>query len=135
MRHPAEPDREMSICTTAVYTHPDQLPDDARGLLDHAQRRSIALGVSWYRNLAQTVYPSSTAIHFYVLNRAGQAVAVLPLRAQKAALGWRGSALSNFYTALYEPALSDGLDPKDLQVLLRAVRSDFRSLSSLWFSP
>lgn len=131
----AKPDQETPDSVVEVFTHPDQLPTDACHLLDRAEQQSVELGVAWYRNLVDTLYPADRALRFYVLRQAGQAVAVLPLRAQKIAHGWQVSALSNFYTALYEPALIAQLKPRDLQPLLTALRNDFPALSSLRFSP
>ncbi len=118
-----------------VFHHPDALPQDVQALLARAEKHNLELGVAWYRNLVDTVYPSHPGLRFYVLRHEGQAVAVLPLRAEKARLGWHLKSLSNYYTALYEPALAVGLKPFELATLLRAIRLDFPGAASMTFSP
>jgi hypothetical protein len=91
--------------------------------------------MAWYRNLVSTVYPNCTELRFYVLRHGQQVVAVLPLRAEKARRGWQLHSLSNYYTALYEPALTPGLKPKEFAPLLTAVRLDFPGAGSIQFAP
>lgn len=118
-----------------AFRHPDELPADAMILLRRAERRKVELGAAWYRNLVETVYPSDPGLRFYVLKHLGNATAVLPLRAHKARLGWRLRSLSNYYTALYEPALAAGLKPLELAALLPTIQSDFPGTASMTLAP
>jgi CelD/BcsL family acetyltransferase involved in cellulose biosynthesis len=118
-----------------VFDQPDALPLDAQKLMSHAEQRNVELGMAWYRNLVSTVYPNCTELRFYVLRHGQQVVAVLPLRAEKARRGWQLHSLSNYYTALYEPALTPGLKPKEFAPLLTAVRLDFPGAGSIQFAP
>lgn len=118
-----------------VFGHPDALPTDVQGFLHEAEKRNIGQGLAWYRNLVATVFPDDLGLRFYVLRHDGQVRAVLPLRAEKHPLGWRVTALSNYYTSLYEPALAAGVSGADLAPLLAALKREFRGLSSLTMSP
>lgn len=115
--------------------HPDRLPADARALFERAGAQNIELGLDWYRNLVDTVYADDASIVFYVLRHDDVAVAVLPLRLDGSGLRSRIHSLSNFYTALYEPALAVTLKPRDLLPLLTALKSDFRGVGSMWLAP
>lgn len=118
-----------------VFNAPDALPADVQDFMDRAERRNIGFGVAWYRNLVKTVYPTDSGVRFYVLWKAERIIAVLPLRAIKHAGAWKISALSNFYTTLYEPILEPGVQSADLVAILSAVRRDFPRFSSLALSP
>ncbi|MES2263024.1 MAG: GNAT family N-acetyltransferase [Pseudomonadota bacterium] len=118
-----------------AYDHPDALPRDVQDFLGKAEKRNIAFGLSWSRNLVTTVYAAHAGIRYYVLRHADQVVAVLPLRAEKMLLGWQLNSLSNFYTALYEPVLGPGLKPNALLPVLAAVQQDFNGLASFKLTP
>lgn len=118
-----------------VFGHPAQLPGDVNDFLQRAERRNIGFGATWYDNLVNTVYPSDPGIRFYCLWKAGELNAVLPLRATREGAGWKLSSLSNYFTSLYEPALSPDSKAVDLVAILSAVRGDFPGVSSLRLSP
>lgn len=135
-RAPLLPDEDdKNTPSVEVFHHPDALPPDAQKLMSQAEQRNVELGMAWYRNLVNTVYPNCPGLRFYVLRHGPQVVAVLPLIAERTALGWRLASLSNYYTALYEPVLVAGLKPSELGTLLAAVRSDFPGTSTFKFSP
>lgn len=118
-----------------VYSHPDALPPEAKRLMAKAEQDNVELGLAWYCNLVNTVYPDCDGVRFYVLRHGTQVLAVLPLRAEKVRPGWRLYALGNYYTALYEPAMVRNLKPHDLTTLLAVVRNDFAGVSSFRLFP
>ena len=118
-----------------VFGHPDALPADVQAFLHEAEQRNIGQGLAWYRNLVSAVYPEDQGLRFYVLRHDGQVSAVMPLRAEKDRLGWRVAALSNYYTSLYEPALSSGLTGAALVPLLDELRREFGAVASLTLAP
>lgn len=122
-------------CHVEVVRHPDQLSPEVRNFMDCAEQRCVEFGFPWFRNLAATVYPDSTNLRFFVLRRAGKVIGVLPLRAEKAALGWDFYALGNFYTALFEPLFAPDCHAEELVPLLAAVRAELPSLGSLRLAP
>lgn len=134
-RHALPDEDDQNAPTVEVFHRPDALPPDAQKLFSQAEQRNVELGMAWYRNLVDTVYPKCPGLRFYVLRHGPQVVAVLPLLAERVALGWRLASLSNYYTALYEPALACDLKPGELRVLLGAVRRDFPGTGSFQLSP
>jgi hypothetical protein len=132
----AFPDEDdQNSLAVEVFHHPDALPLDAQKLLAQSEQRNIELGRAWYRNLVNTVFPKCPGLRFYVLRHGTQVVAVLPLLAEKVALGWRLASLSNYYTALYEPALASSLKLDELGSLLDVVGRDFPGTGSFKLSP
>jgi CelD/BcsL family acetyltransferase involved in cellulose biosynthesis len=118
-----------------IVTRPDALAADARAFLQQAEARCIEFGLPWFSNLAATVYPDNAQLRFYILRRGGRVLALLPLRAERAVLGWTLHALGNFYTALYEPLCAADCRPQDLAELLDAMRAEFGGLASLRLAP
>jgi hypothetical protein len=111
------------------------LPADVRAFFEQAETRCAEFGLPWFSNLAATVYSGSGHLRFYVLRKEGEVIAVLPLRAERAWLGWTLHALGNFYTTLFEPLLSPGCRPGDVGGLLAAMRADLPALVSLKLAP
>lgn len=133
----AGPYRTGPAVEVLACRHPDELPPDARALLDQAQRQGIELGAAWYRNFLAALPGFRDGARLHVLRREGRAVAVLPLL-----LGGEGGAqpglaqsLGNYYTALWAPALAPELDAAGLAPLLRSVVRRHAPLHTLRFSP
>jgi CelD/BcsL family acetyltransferase involved in cellulose biosynthesis len=118
-----------------VVHQPGELAADVRAFLAQAEKRCVEFGLPWFSNLAASVYPGSRDLHFYVLRREGEVLAVLPLRAERARLGWTLHALGNYYTTLFEPLLVPGCAAADLAPLLAAMRADLPRLASLKLGP
>lgn len=134
-RQAPPPTGDATVPGVDAYHHPDALPSEAIKLMARSEKINVELGLTWYRNLVKTVYPTHTGVRFYVLRHGTQVVAVLPLRAEKVRRGWRLESLSNYYTSLYEPVLVNSVKPKDLTVLLATIRRDFPGCSSFRFAP
>jgi len=120
------------------YAHVRELPADALALMSEAEQRHIEFGPDWHANLVDNVYalePQGHDVRFHVLRRQGRVLAVLPTVAQAGTLGREVSALSNFYTAIYAPALAAGLEADDLLPLTRALRRAGRGAAAYRFSP
>lgn len=127
-----------SGATVDTYVHARELPPDAVALMSRAEQQRVEFGVDWYTNLIDTVYaqpPHPSEVRFHVLRRQGRVLAVLPTVAQTGALGREISALSNFYTAIYAPALEDDLEAGDLLPLTRALRKSSGRAAAYRFSP
>lgn len=118
-----------------VFDSPAALPDGVRKFLERAETRNFGFGFAWYCNLVATVYPGDDGIRFYTLHQGEHLLAVLPLRAQRVALGWDLHALGNFYTTLFEPVLEAGVKSNELIPLLVALQRDFPGWRSLTLAP
>lgn len=127
-----------SGASVETYAHVRDLPADALALMAQAEQRHIEFGADWHANLIDTVYarePQGHQVRLHVLRRHGRVLAVLPTVAQRGALGREVSALSNYYTAIYAPALEEGLTAEDLLPLTRALRRDGAGAAAYRFSP
>ncbi len=121
-----------------TYVHVRELPADALALLSRAEQRHIEFGADWYANLIDKVYALEASTHevrLHVLRRQGRVLAVLPVVAQTGAMGREVSALSNFYTAIFSPALDEDAEAEDLLPLTRALRSGGARAAAYRFSP
>lgn len=121
-----------------TYARVAELPADAVALMSRAEQQRIEFGADWYANLVETVHahePAGASVRFLVLRRQGRVLAVLPVVTQRSGLGREVSALSNFYTAIYAPALEDDLDAEDLLPLTRALRRSSGRAAAYRFAP
>ncbi len=121
-----------------TYVHVRELPPDALALLRRAEERHIEFGADWHANLIDNVYAHEAqthAVRLHVLRRQGRVLAVLPTLAQTGPLGQEVSALSNFYTAIYAPALDDDVEAEDLRPLTRTLRRGGTRAAAYRFSP
>lgn len=115
----------VSHASVECYAHVRELPADALALMARAEQRHIEFGADWHANLIDHVYAANaqaTPVRLHVLRRDGRVLAVLPTVAQSGVPGGEISALSNFYTAIYAPALADDVQAEDLLPLTRALR-------------
>ncbi|MCY4756645.1 GNAT family N-acetyltransferase [Pelomonas aquatica] len=121
-----------------TYRHVRELPAEALALLARAEERHIEFGADWHANLVDAVYahePQTHEVRFQVLHGQGRVLAVLPTVAHAGTLGREVSALSNYYTAIYAPALADDLQPEDLLPLTRALRKNGARAAAYRFAP
>lgn len=118
-----------------VLYHPSQFSPDLQKLFALAEKEDFHFGVAWYSNLTDAVFADHAGVRFYVLRQGEQAIGVLPVQIVNHRWGKRVESLSNYYTALYAPALAPGLKARDLVPLLRAVLRAHAPVSSLRFAP
>ena len=126
---------ERRAIRVGTYDSPDTLPESARRLMAREEKRNMSFGFSWFQNLVATVYPEDRGVRFYTVEDAKSTRAVLPLRAAKIWMGWRVSALSNYYTSLYEPTLDSGVKVFEMAPLFSAIADEFPGVASMTFSP
>jgi Acetyltransferase (GNAT) domain len=108
----------------------DDLAADAVALLQAAEHSSLQCGADWYRLLAQHVFDKERSARWLVLRENGRCTAVWPMQAGAAA-----GSLSNFYTALYEPAHDPSVSPAGLQALAQALRAQRIGKGRYTFAP
>ena len=122
-------------CSISVFRRPGELPVDVQRLFEEAEHEDMEFGLTWYRNLVDSVYKANDGVHIYVLSREGRAVAAFPILAQRNGRWQRVQALSNYYTAIYSPVVAPGTAARDLMFLITEIRRAHASLESLKFSP
>lgn len=130
-----DPAAKDSRLKAEAFSHPDCWPTDVQKFMDRGEKNHIESGTSWYRNLVDTVYAGDTRIFFYTLRRSGKVVAVLPLRAEKALLGWYLCSLGGAITTGYAPVFESGLKPVELSFLITTIQRDFHGLASFKLAP
>ncbi|MBK9574242.1 MAG: GNAT family N-acetyltransferase [Rhodoferax sp.] len=118
-----------------VLYHPSQFSPDLHKLFALAEKEDFHCGVAWYSNLTDAVFADHAGVRFYVLRQGEQAIAVLPVQIVKHSRVKQVESLSNYYTALYAPALAPGLKARDLVPLLRAALHAHAPVASLRFAP
>lgn len=134
------PDRRQAILAgdgaqIAVFTHPSEMPADAKALLGQAETQYIELGADWYSNLIDSVYASKAGVALYVLRRHHHIVAILPTVTKLDDGKPELSSLSNYYTAIYAPIFADGLIAEELVPLLNAMRQRNKGTPVYRFAP
>lgn len=132
LRRGAAKDSQLKAET---FSHPDGWPADVEKFMNRGETVHSEPGASGYRDLVDTVHAGDPHIFFYTLRRFGKVVAVLPLRAEKAVLGWCLHSLSDAYTTMYEPVFEAGLKPSELSFLITAIQRDFHGLASFKLAP
>ena len=115
---------------------PSRADTDVLRLLDQAAGRSVQCGVTWMKNFHQHVQPLDRTGRWHVLRRHGEAVAVLPVFIVNAgARTQRVESLTNYYSALYAPALAPGVGAAELASLLCDLRRRAGGIASVRFAP
>ena len=115
----------------SAYRQIDDLPPDAIALMTEQNRTDIESTPGWFRNLQSTVYPDDAGVRYLAAQRNGDCTAILPIRHTKQ----RIEALANFYTSLYQPALSKSANRDDLAALLRHAAEEQGHAHEMRFAP
>ncbi len=115
---------------------PSRADTDVLRLLDQAAGRNVQCGVTWMKNFHQHVQPLDRTGRWHVLRRDGAAIAVLPVFIVNAdAWTQRVESFTNYYSALYAPALAPGVGAAELATLLRDLRRRAGGIASVRFAP
>lgn len=120
-----------------VCTQVDELPADALRLMTQAEELSVECGADWFRNLCASVDSLRSAAEFHVLLRGNTAVAVLAVTRRRDLLPreYRIESLTNYYTALFAPAIAEGMQAGDLVPLIRSLLASGRRIASVRLAP
>ncbi len=116
------------------FAHPDQFPDDVVKFFADAERQYIEFGSGWYRNLVDSVFVQDAGVRFFVLRIDGAVTIALPVRIRRSRGATHVEALSNFYTAVYAPAIGESTQASHMSRLIRGMQSVLPRLASfkLW---
>ena len=130
-------DQETDFNPIKIRSYPGiaSLPANASQLFDDAGADYPEFAAGWFANLQRTVYPDDPGVRYYVTERAGQPVAILPERLVRDGLTRRVEALGNYYTSLYSPILTDDATALDLAALLQAASRDHGGAHEMRFAP
>jgi CelD/BcsL family acetyltransferase involved in cellulose biosynthesis len=130
-------DQETDFNPIKIRSYPGiaSLPANASQLFDDAGADYPEFAAGWFANLQRTVYPDAPGVRYYVAERAGQPVAILPVRLTRTGMTRRLEALGNYYTSLYSPILADDTTALDLAALLQAASRDHSGAHEMRFAP
>lgn len=131
-------DQETDFNPIKVRSYPDiaSLPANAIELFNDAGTDYTEFSSGWFANLQGAVFPDEPGVRYYVAERAGQPIAILPVRLVRDGLRRRVEALGNYYTSLYRPILADdNTTALDLAALLQAASRDHGGAHEMRFAP
>lgn len=130
-------DQQTDFNPTAVRSYPEiaALPASAIELFDDTGADYPEFSSGWFANLQRTVFPDDPGVRYYAAERAGQPIAILPVRLVRDGLTRRVEALGNYYTSLYSPILADDATALDLAALLQAASRDHGGTHEMRFAP
>ncbi len=123
-----------------IHSYPTiaTLPSSARALFDQAETQHFEFAAGWFANLQQTLYPNDHGVRYYVAERAGRPVAILPVRLARYGMVRRVEAFANVYTSIYSPILAtgpNGANELDLVALLQAASRDHGCAHEMRIAP
>lgn len=117
------------------WTHPDQIPAAFSDLFAASEAQSFDLGRNWFRNFVTTVDDPEAEPLFLTADVDGQARALLPLRILKRGFGTRATSLTNYYSSLFAPLLTEGSGAQEIAQLITGLNEGHPKISHLRFSP
>ncbi len=113
----------------------DALARESQSLNDLAPRDSIENSLDWFALLHKQVYPDDPNVRYYYVTERGKPKVILPLR-QTIQGGVRTlESLSNYYTSLYSPLISNESDLLVLQQLLSTATRENSGTHVMRFAP
>ncbi|WP_148103021.1 GNAT family N-acetyltransferase [Sulfuricystis multivorans] len=120
-----------------IHSFPNvsSLPPSALELFEQAETRYPEFAAGWFDNLHRSVFAEDPGMRYYVAERAGKAVAILPVRLARYGLVRRIEALGNFYTSLYSPILGEDATEVDLAALLETASRNHEGAHEMRFAP
>lgn len=121
--------------TVQSYPDIDTLPSAALTLFEQAETLYPEFAAGWFANLQKTVFGDDPGVRYYVAKRAGQPVAILPVRLARQGIARQVKALGNYYTSLYSPVLAPAATELDLAALLQAANRDHGGAHEMRFAP
>lgn len=136
-RRPAQTQGSDAFNPLAVHSYPSiaALPHATLQLFQQAETHYPEFAAGWFANLQQTVFSDDPGVRYYVAERAGQPVAILPVRRARHGIARRVEALGNYYTSLYSPILTPEATELDLAALLQTATHDHGAAHEIRFYP
>jgi hypothetical protein len=110
-----------------IYEHWDALPEQTVGLFDGTSVQSVFLSRVWFQNLIHTSLNAGQKVRVFSIeycSRPGIPVLLLPTYTEDAEAfkPWALSSLTNFYTPLFAPLVSDNCESRSaLQALAMKI--------------
>jgi CelD/BcsL family acetyltransferase involved in cellulose biosynthesis len=119
------------------YQDPNALPIDVQRLFEQSEQLDFDLGVDWYSNFVRTVAQRELGVRFYVLRHDKRPIVALPVNVRRSRMPFhnRVESLTNYYTALYAPAMDPSATARQFAVLLRRISRDHSPVASMAFEP
>lgn len=138
------PEGDLDGGAVRVYSRLDEMPGSCLDLMAAGAGQSLYHSLTWYRTLIEHALDPGTEVRIYTLGLPhpdGRALAILPLQVagRHTPLGRRRrlASLSNYYSSLYGPTLSDsGHEPAgSVRRLVTAICAERPAWDSVRLSP
>lgn len=113
-----------------AYPADGPLPEDVCRFFDAHAARNVALRREWFDLLTTSIPGLAGQARFLVLRDDGGCAAVWPVL-----IGSEAGALSNYFSALYEPVHRPGLEARALTPLVHLLREQAGRASTYRFAP
>lgn len=104
-------------------------------LHEYAVQENIERSIDWFDLLQKTVYPDDSGVRYYFVAEDNHPSQILPLRLTKKGTVKTIESLSNYYTSLYTPLLTDAGNMNSLRHLLAAATRDHKGAHVMYFAP
>lgn len=128
-------DGTLSAFETLSFTSIKDLIEGRYFLGEFAPSENFEKSLEWFDLLQKQVYPDDPGVRYYVATDRGHQRAVLPLRLAHHRGVRTLESLSNYYTSLYSPLMSNECDPQVLALLLSAATKECSRAHVIRFAP
>lgn len=128
----SSPDDTLQVSSLAMD---ETWPSDVKQLLDAAGNTTLEATGAWFQNLWQHVFRDRVPARLWVLRSTHRLLAVLPMLVEGQAANKRSGAMTNYYTALYVPALAPQTTAKQLAGLFKHLKAHHAPLGQFNFEP
>jgi len=117
------------------YSSIETFKKEQYDLGDFSPENPLDVSLTWFELLEKHVYATDPGVRYYFTSEKTAPQVILPLRFTRKGPVKTIHALSNYYSALYTPLVSDEGDLLDLQKLLAAAVRDHPGAHVINFSP
>ncbi|MBL8393635.1 MAG: GNAT family N-acetyltransferase [Candidatus Accumulibacter sp.] len=133
LRKPPETDAQK--IGVRVVNSIDALKTESCDLRAFSAENNLEASANWFELLEKKVYPADPGVRYYYNIDYHSPLVILPLRKTTNRPVISLDSLSNYYSSLYAPLISNHADMLDLQDLLGAAARDHRDAHMIRLAP
>jgi len=104
-------------------------------LRDFAAKDNFEVSIDWFEHLQKQVYPDDPGVRYYFVSKSNTPSTILPLRLTNKRGVRAIESLSNYYTSLYSPLLTNDNDLLNLRHMLASASRDHGGAHAMRFAP
>lgn len=126
----ASPAIKVEACTsTAAFCAAEY------DLHEFVDKDNIEASIDWFDLLQKNVFPDDPGVRYYYVAENNQLTTILPVRLITKGKVRTIESLSNYYTSLYSPLLTENSDPFALRHMLASATRDHSGAHVMRFAP